>query len=742
MAELLLEIFSEEIPARMQARAAEDLHRMVTDGLAKNGLTFDGARTYVTPRRLVLVIEGLPVAGPDVSEERRGPRVGAPEQAMNGFLASTGMTLEQLEKRDTGKGEFYFANISRKGRPTVEAAREVIEAAMADFPWPKSQRWGANTVRWVRPLQSILCLFDGDVVPVSFGPITAGNVSRGHRFLAPAEFAVNNFAEYFAKLADAKVVLDPVERRHSILRQAEEAAAREGLSLKDDEGLLAEVTGLVEFPNVLVGSIDDKFMGVPQEVLITSMRSHQKYFSLMKGDKLAPRFLVTSNMETTDGGKAVVAGNERVLRARLSDAAFFWDTDRKARLDSRLGKLGERLFYAKLGTMADKVERMKVLSKHLTAFVEGANAKDAERAAELAKADLSTEMVGEFPELQGIMGRYYALHDGESAAVADAVAEHYSPLGPSDRVPTAPLSVCVALADKIDSLAAFWLINEKPTGSKDPFALRRAALGVIRLVVENQLRLPLSRIFALAFSTLVQQLDQGGKHWFADASDTEIRHGFAADMLLTEPLKWFVGPFRGVKDVAIAMQNEEYVQLRPIGENVNDLLDFFADRLKVHLREKGVRHDLVNAVFALGDEDDLVRLLARVDALGAFLSSDDGANLLVAYRRAANIVRIEEKKDGITYAGPADEKALSQDEEKALYTALSEVRGAVVAACKAENFADAMGALARLRRPVDAFFDKVTVNTDAAATRVNRLKLLAEIGAAMGEVADFSKVEG
>ncbi|NFV78962.1 glycine--tRNA ligase subunit beta [Magnetospirillum aberrantis] len=689
MAELLLEIFSEEIPARMQARAAEDLQRLVVDGLGKNGLSGQGVRTYVTPRRLVLVVEGLPVAGPDVSEEKRGPRVGAPEQALNGFLASSGLKLDELEQRDTGKGVFYFAVINKKGRATVEVAKEVIEAALADFPWPKSQRWGANSVRWVRPLQSILCLFDGAVVPVTFGPISAGNVSRGHRFLAPAEFAVKDFADYAAKLAAAKVVLDPIERRHSILAQAEAAAAREGLSLRADDGLLAEVTGLVELPNVLVGTIDDKFMGVPQEVLITSMRAHQKYFSLMNGDKLAPRFLVTSNMEAGDDGAAIVAGNERVLRARLSDAAFFWDTDRKARLDSRLPKLAERLFYARLGTMADKVERMKVLARHLTAFVEGASAHDAERAAELAKADLSTEMVGEFPELQGVMGRYYALNDGEAPAVADAVAEHYSPLGPSDKVPTAPVSVCASLADKIDSLVGFFAIDEKPTGSKDPFALRRAALGVIRLVVENGLRLPLFTLFQFAHAQ------------------------YKPGTLSGDP--------------------------RRVAE---DLMEFFADRLKVHLREKGVRHDLVNAVFGLGDEDDLVRLLARVEALGDFLGSDDGANLLVAYRRAANIVRIEEKKDATAYAGPADAEALVQDEERALHAALAEVRASAGHALRAEKFADAMAALARLRRPVDAFFDKVTVNTDQPAIRTNRLKLLAEIGAAMGEVADFAKIEG
>ena len=690
MAELLLEIFSEEIPARMQARAAEDLHRLVTEGLAKNGLTFEAAKSYVTPRRLVLVVEGLPLAGPDVSEERRGPRVGAPEQAMAGFLASTGLSQEQLEKRDTGKGEFYFAVLHRKGRPTFEAARDVIETAMAEFPWPKSQRWGANAVRWVRPLQSILCLLDGNVVPVQFGPIQAGNLSRGHRFLAPAEFSVADFADYATKLAAAKVVLDPVERRHAILSQAEAAAAREGFCLRADDGLLAEVTGLVEYPNVLVGSIDDTFMAVPQEVLITSMRSHQKYFSLLGADgALAPRFLVVSNMEAADGGAAVTAGNQRVLRARLSDAAFFWDTDRKHRLESRLPKLAERLFYARLGTMAEKVERMAMLAKHLTAFVETAHADDAERAARLAKADLSTEMVGEFPELQGVMGRYYALHDGEKAEVADAIAGHYAPQGPSDAVPTAPLTICAALADKIDSLVGFFAIDEKPTGSKDPFALRRAALGVIRLVVENNLRLPLFSLFQFAHSL------------------------YPAGVLSSDP-----------RMVA------------------NDLLDFFADRLKVHLKEKGVRHDLVNAVFALGDEDDLVRLIAGFDALADFLCSDDGANLLIAYRRAANIVRIEEKKDGASFAGPVDAARLAQAEEKALAQALAPARDALAHALKAENFGDAMAALAGLRRPVDAFFDKVTVNADEADLRVNRLKLLAEIGAAMGEVADFSKVEG
>jgi glycyl-tRNA synthetase beta chain len=690
MAEFLLELLSEEIPARMQARAAEDLERLVTDGLKKNGLELAAVRSYVTPRRLALVIEGLAAATPDVSEERRGPRVGAPAQALDGFLKGAGVTVEQCEQRDTGKGIFYFAVINRPGRPTAEVLKEVVEQAMAEFPWPKSMRWGSLAVRWVRPLQGILALFDGVVVPIAFGPKTAGDSTVGHRFLAPAKITVRDYADYAAKLASAKVILDPVERRHSILRQAEEAASREGLALRPDEGLLAEVTGLVEWPNVLVGTIDQAFMDVPDEVLITSMRSHQKYFSLLKADgRLANRFLVVSNMEANDGGQAIVAGNERVLRARLSDAKFFWDTDRKHKLDSRLPKLEERLYYAKLGSMADKVGRIKALAKHLTFYIDGASVDDASRAAELAKADLSSEMVGEFPELQGIMGRYYALNDGETPAVAEAIAEHYSPQGPNDRCPKAPVSVAVALADKLDSLTGFFAIDEKPTGSKDPFALRRAALGVIRLILENGLRLPLKAFFTLAHAEFTVPLA-------VDADKTGA-----------------------------------------------DLLDFFADRLKVHLREQGVRHDLVSAVFALGGEDDLVRLLARVEALKDFLASEDGANLLTAYRRAANIVRIEEKKDGVSYraTGPSGSAARLAEEE-ALFQALSSLSVGFHAALTAENYGTAMAELAKLRGPVDRFFEQVTVNSTDPAEREQRLRLLGQVCGIMDKVADFSQIEG
>jgi glycyl-tRNA synthetase beta chain len=688
MAELFLEILSEEIPARMQARAADDLHSMVAEGLKKNGISFEAARSYVTPRRLVLVIEGLPLAGPDVSEEKRGPRVGSPAQAMDGFLKSTGMAIEQLEQRDTGKGVFYFAVINRKGRPTTEVAKDVIEETMAAFPWPKSMRWGANSVRWVRPIQSIICLLDGAVVPVTFGPVSAGDISRGHRFLAPETFRVKDFADYANRLRHGKVMLDPVERRHAILSGAEELAAAEGLTLKADDGLLAEVTGLVEWPVPLVGSIDDSFMDVPAEVLITSMRSHQKYFSLLKADgSLAPRFVVVSNMETSDGGKAVVAGNQRVLRARLSDAKFFWDTDRKHALQSRLPKLSERLFYAKLGTLADKVVRIQNLVSELP-FLSLEQKGSALAAATLCKADLSSEMVGEFPELQGIMGRYYALNDGLAPEVADAIAQHYSPLGPSDSCPTAPVSVAVSLADKIDSLVGFFAINEKPTGSKDPFALRRAALGVIRLIVENGIRVSLLDLFAKARKS------------YGDAVEADAR------------------------------------------SVSGDLLAFFADRLTVALKEKGVRHDLINAVFALGGEDDLVRLLKRVDALAEFLASDDGANLLIAYRRAANIVRIEEKKDAKPIGGAVDKALLALPPETALAEALAAIGPAVDKAVGSEDFAAAMAALATLRRPLDAFFESVTVNADDTALRANRLRLLAGIGAAMGRLADFSKVEG
>ncbi|GAB6053870.1 glycine--tRNA ligase subunit beta [Magnetospira thiophila] len=688
MADLLLELLSEEIPARMQAKAADDLSRLVIESLKNAGLSFDKSRTYVTPRRLVLTIEGLPSQAPDVTGERKGPKVDAPEQAINGFKRSIPEGAK-IEQRETNKGALYFASWEEKGRATAEILTEILPEAMLALPWPKSMRWGSNALKWVRPLHSILALFDGAVVPFAYGPVSSGATTWGHRFMAPDGFSVTGIADYLDKMRAAKVLLDRDERKALILEEALRLSDEEAVVLKRDEGLLDEVAGLVEWPVLYMGRIDQAFMEVPKEVLITSMRAHQKYFSCLTLDgQLSPRFIVVANRETSDHGKAVIAGNERVLRARLSDARFFWDQDHKKKLEERIPALADMVFHAQLGTVKDKTERIAELAAALSKHIPGADADQAFRAGRLCKADLVSEMVFEFPEVQGIMGRYLARDEGEPAAVAEAIADHYAPQGPGDRCPTAPLSVALALADKIDTLVGFWSIGETPTGSKDPFALRRAALGVIRLIVENKLRLPLYAAFNVAGGWLVEQ--------------------------------------KAVDEV----------------RNLTDLLSFFADRLKVHLKEQGVRHDLISAVFALGDEDDLVRLLARVEALGTFLGSDDGANLLVAYRRAANIVRIEEKKDEQCYRDPVDPGLLTQDQETALVAVLEEVEPQVVAALKSENFEAAMSALARLRGPVDAFFDQVTVNSENPAERANRLRLLSRIGQVMGGVADFSNVEG
>lgn len=684
MAELLVELFSEEIPARMQARAADDLKRLTGDAFKAAGLTFAKADAYVTPRRLALVIDGLPVAQADVKEERRGPRVDAPPTAIDGFLRASGLTLDQCEQRDTGKGVFYFAVVEKKGRATAEVLADLLPKIFAELPWPKSMRWASEPTRWVRPLHGIVALFDGKVVPVTFAGIASSDESRGHRFLGPKPFKAKTFKEYKARLREAYVILDANERRESILADASATAKDAGFALKPDDGLLDEVTGLVEWPVALLGSIDEQFMDVPAEVLTTSMRTHQKYFAVEKPDgSLAPRFVVIANMLTEDGGKQVVAGNERVLRARLSDARFFWDQDRKQTLASRVPALKDIKFYDKLGTVAEKVARVQKLSREIAGLIK-ADADLAERAAELCKADLVTGMVGEFPELQGLMGRYYARHDGEKPEVAEAIAAHYSPKGPDDACPTAPVSVALALADKIDTLVGFFAIDEKPTGSRDPFALRRAALGVIRLVLENKLRLSLAKLF-------------------------EAAHKLYAS--------------KGTVPTAA-------------------LLDFFADRLKVTLREKGVRHDLIDAVFSLGGEDDLVRLMARVEALQSFIASDDGANLLTAYKRASNIVGIEEKKDKTTYDQAVDAALLTLPEESKLAQALTQAHAGTKLALDKEDFAAAMSMLALLRGPVDAFFDKVKVNADEPAVRANRLRLLSQIRATLGEVADFSKIEG
>ena len=686
MAELLLELFSEEIPARMQARAAQDLTKLVTDGLKAADLGFDKVEALVTPRRLTLIVDGLPEKQPDLREERRGPRADAPEKAINGFLAGNGVTLDQCEKRETPKGVFLFAIVEQKGRAASEVINDIIEDAMNKLPWPKSMRWADQKIRWVRQLDRILCLFDGKVIPVTYGPVTAGDTTRGHRFLAPAEFSVANAADYKEKLRAAKVMLDREERKQVILEGAKKLAASEGFALLEDNGLLEEVCGLVEWPVPVMGMVDDQFMDIPREVLETSMREHQKYFVVEdKAGKLAARFITVSNMVTADKNAKIIAGNERVLRARLHDAKFFWDQDRKVTLQSRLPKLDNIVFHAKLGSLAERVMRLRGLARELSADIPNCDVKLADRAAEIGKADLVSQMVFEFTELQGLMGKYYAENDGEAPEVANAIAEHYAPAGPSDMCPTAPVSVALALAEKLDTLAGFFAIDEKPTGSKDPFALRRAALGVIRLVLENGLRLPLGRIFAFAVSQ------------------------YPADIRRDEA--------------------------------VEDLLAFFADRLKVHLREQGVRHDLVSAVFALDGEDDLVRLLARVEALSDFVSGESGVNLMAGYKRASNILRIEEKKDGTSYDADVSADLLSLEEERKLYEALIDVRHKALPLLRDEDYAAAMTEFARLREPVDTFFEKVTVNSDNADERANRLKLLAQIRTALHDIADFSKIE-
>jgi glycyl-tRNA synthetase beta chain len=670
--DLLLELFSEEIPARMQTQGAKDLERLVVGALSDRGLLFEGARSFAGPRRLTLAISGLPSKQPDVSEERKGPRVGAPEKAIEGFLKSAGVTLDQCEKRADPKGDFYVAKISRKGRATADVLGEILPETIGKLPWPKSMRWGDGTFRWVRPLHRIVAMFDGEIVPFKVAGVASGNATLGHRFLSSGEIHVRRFEDYEKKLRAAHVIVDGAERREIIQHEAKQKAFALGLELIEDEGLLNEVMGLAEWPVVLIGTIDPAFMDVPPEILQTSMRTHQKYFALRdpKAGTLANRFAVVAGIVTEDGGKEIVAGNERVLRARLSDAKFFWDHDRKRTLESRVNDLKDIVFHAKLGTQLERVERVEALAGEIAKLI-GADVEKAKRAARLAKADLTTGVVGEFPELQGVIGCYYALHDGEPPEVADAIRDHYKPLGPNDQIPTAPVSVSVALADKLDSLFMFFNVGEKPTGSGDPFALRRAALGVLRIVLETRTRI----------------------------------------------------------DVVHAL-----------GAMYGDLLDFFVDRLKVLTKARGIGHDLIDAVFSFIRDGDFVRLVRRIEALQAFLKTDDGANLLVGYRRAANILRIEEKKDKREYRGIPD--GLRQEEEQELQAALVRTKVEAAKALTREDFAGAMSALADLRVPVDRFFDKVTVNTNDKNLRENRLKLLSQIVETAHQVADFSKVEG
>jgi glycyl-tRNA synthetase beta chain len=732
MAELLLELFSEEIPARMQARAREDLARLLGSALGEAGLEFKEIRTFATPRRLVAVVDGLPSRSPDMREERKGPRVDAPEAAIKGFLKAAGLTsVDQAEKRDEKKGAYYMATIEKPGRATEEVVATIVPEIVRNFPWPKSMRWGSpdrgrlklkdgegylltrsgeriaiqTWLRWVRPLHSILCLFNGKVVPFDIDGIKSGKETRGHRFMAPEPFNVKGFADYREKLHKAKVILDGDERAHIIRDAAQAMAKHEKLNLVEDEGLLAENAGLTEWPVVLMGSFDEDFLSVPPEVLTTSMKAHQKCFSLRKtaGD-LANRFILVANLKAADGGKAIVTGSERVIRARLADAKFFFDQDRNVSLEIWVPRLKEIVFHEKLGTQYDRIQRVRMLAREIAPLV-GARADDAERVAMLAKADLVSGMVGEFPELQGVMGRYYALDQEEDAVVADAIAAHYKPVGPSDHVPRDPIAIAVALADKLDMLVGFWAIDEKPTGSKDPYALRRAALGIIRIVLENDLKIGLIDLF--------------------DAEAVRVDSTFA-----NLPRK----------SSAIAHGSVVWGGRR-VGQNSLDLLNFFADRLKVHLKDQGARHDLVDAVFALGG-DDLLMIVKRVEALGKFLETEDGANLLTGTKRAINILRIEEKKDSSSYDQPPDASLLKQPEELALAKTVDEVERAAAAAVGKEDFEAAMAAMARLRAPVDAFFDHVTVNTDDAALRENRLRLLNRIRSTTFTVADFSKIEG
>ncbi|MFL6690056.1 MAG: glycine--tRNA ligase subunit beta [Alphaproteobacteria bacterium] len=679
MPDLLLELFGEEIPARMQAQAAKDLERLVVGALSDRGLLFEAAKSFAGPRRLTLAIAGLPAKQPDVSEELKGPKVDAPEAALDGFLRKNGLSKEQLKIEETPKGDVYIGVIARKGRATADVLAEVLPETFAKLPWPKSMRFPNSAVRWVRPLHGIVCTFDGDVVPFEFAGVQSGSVTHGHRFLSHGPIEVRRFEDYEEKLRRAHVILGAAERKEIIVHEAKQKVFALGLELVDDAGLLNEVAGLAEWPVVLIGSIEDEFMTLPPEILQTSMRTHQKYFALRdaKAGKLANRFVVVANMLAEDGGKEIVAGNERVLRARLSDAKFFWDQDCKRTLESRVDDLKNIVFHTKLGTQYEHVERIEALAGEIADKI-GADVTKAKRAARLCKADLTTGVVGEFPELQGVMGRYYALHDGGEPDVADAIRDHYKPLGPNDAVPTDKVSIVVALADKLDQLTSFFAVGERPTGSGDPFALRRAALGFVRIVLSNGLRLV----------------------WINFNS-------------------------------------------KAINASWNQVLFFMVERLVVALRERGIRHDLIDAAFATSvDEGDLVRLVARVEALQAFLKTDDGANLLVAYRRAANILRDEEKRDKTSYDGDPDPELFAAPEEKALFVELATASELIRAEVERERFVEAMGVMARLRKPVDAFFDKVTVNDRNPELRKNRLKLLSRLRATLRLVADFSKIEG
>ncbi|MGV9007981.1 MAG: glycine--tRNA ligase subunit beta [Brevundimonas sp.] len=782
MPQLLIELFSEEIPARMQAGAARDLERMAAERLKAAGLTWESLDTYAGPRRLTLVVEGLPTATPDREEEVKGPRTSAPDQALDGFLRKTGLTRDQLTDRDG----VWFAVIASKGVRTTDVVAGMVDQIVRGFPWPKSMRWGSGTLRWVRPLKRIVALFDGNVVPFAVEGIPADNLTEGHRFMGDGKpFAVRDFADYRHKLRDHFVILDAAERRLRILEVARATCHAQGLELVDDDGLLDEVAGLAEWPTPILGDMDPAFLSLPPEVVRLSMKVHQKYFAVRHPGQpgLAPHFLVVANVEASDGGTALAAGNSRVLSARLDDARFFWDEDLKTGFDVWNEKLKGVTFHAKLGTLAERVERIAALAREIAPLV-GADPDQAERAARLSKADLASAMVGEFPELQGVMGGYYvramppsnpaapasvppvgghlssqsppvggstreAGEGGDVAALADAVRDHYKPQGPADSVPTAPLTVAVALADKLDTLVGFFAIDEKPTGSKDPFALRRAALGVIRLVLTSECRLSLSPAVEFAFGSV---LDQAGQKYLAryPFEGTSAFTGFMPDDKYAGRDAVVAKAEEGVLVLADAASlivgNEDgrgwtYTAVPTPSAFAADLLAFFADRLKVLLRDQGKRHDLVDAVFALGD-DDLVRIVRRVEALDAFLATDDGANLLAGNKRAANILRAEAKKGPLPTGERQPDLAGEPAAETALAWAVIAARADGDTALAAEDFAAAMTALSRLRGPVDTFFTDVMVNSDVPEERDNRLKLLGQVRDVMGRVADFALIAG
>ena len=679
----------------MQKRAGEDLQKLVTNGLVEAGLTYGSAAVFTTPRRLTLALGDMLAASPRQVEERKGPKADAPEKAIEGFLRGAGLTRDQLEERDTPKGKVLFAKIEKPGRPAAEIVAEVLEQTIRNFPWPKSMRWGTGSLKWVRPLHSILCVISdeagAETVPLTIDGITAGNTTRGHRFLAPDEIEVTGFEDYQDKLSRAFVVLDPAARADTIWHDATNMAFAAGLEVVEDKGLLAEVAGLVEYPVVLMGRIGEDFLGLPPEVLQTSMKEHQKFFSVRnpKSGQIG-RFITVANRTTADEGATILAGNEKVLGARLSDAKFFWDNDLRTvtaegGMETWVKALENVTFHNKLGTQAELIDRMATLSRELAPRV-GADADEAEQAARVAKADLSSEMVYEFPELQGLMGSYYARKAGMSDAVADAAKDHYAPLGPSDDVPTAPVSIAVALAEKIDKLTGFWAIDEKPTGSKDPFALRRAALGVIRILVENDVSLPLNDVLAQSAQIVGE------------------RDGSMAD--------------------------------------TGDILGFIHDRLKVYLRDQGIRHDVIDACIAMEGSDDLTLLVKRARALSDVLKTDDGENLIQGFKRANNILSQAEEADGVEYSFGADPKFAETEAEKDLFAALDAAEAKIAPAMAQQDFAPAMAAMAELRGPIDAFFEAVQVNAENPTVRRNRLNLLSRIRTICSSVADLSKLDG